>query len=89
MTIHLGHGEEFVLQRLEREKRHGTVELLDAQTCRFTADVYDASEMLPWLRTFLGRIVDLKCSNPLVENMFYEDLRRMDAMYRGDDHAVQ
>ena len=89
MTIHLGHGEEFVLQRLEREKRHGTVELLDAQTCRFTAEVYDASEMLPWLRTFLGRIVDLKCSNPLVENMFYEDLRRMDAMYRGDDHAVQ
>ena len=88
MTIHFGHGEEFVLKRLEREKRHGTVELLDAQTCRFTADVYDASEMLPWLRTFLGRIVDLKCSNPSVENVFYEDLRRMDAMYGGDGHAV-
>lgn len=88
MTIHLGHGEEFVLQRLEREKRHGTVELLDAQTCRFTADVYDASEMLPWLRTFLGRIVDLKCSSPSVENMFYEDLRCMDAMYGGNDDAV-
>lgn len=88
MTIHFGHGEEFVLQRLKREKRHGTVELLDAQTCRFTADVYDASEMLPWLRTFLGRIVDLKCSNPFVENMFYEDLRCMNAMYGGGEHAV-
>ena len=88
MTIHFGHGEEFVLQRLKREKRHGTVELLDAQTCRLTADVYDASEMLPWVRTFLGRIVDLKCSNPFVKNMFYEDLRRMNAMYGGGEHAV-
>ena len=50
ITIHFGPGEEFVLHRLEREKRHGTVELPDAQTYRFTADVYDASEMLPWLR---------------------------------------
>ena len=88
MTIHFGPGEEFVLHRLEREKRHGTVELLDSQTCRFTADVYDASEMLPWLRTFIGRIVDLKCSSQFVVDMFYEDLRRMEAMYGGDDHAV-
>lgn len=88
MTIHFGPGEEFVLHRLEREKRHGTVELLDSQTCRFTADVYDASEMLPWLRTFIGRIVDLKCSSQYVVDMFYADLKRMDAMYGGDDHAV-
>ena len=83
MTIHCGPDEAFVLQRLEREKRHGTVERLDAQTCRFTADVYDASEMLPWLRTFIGRIVELKCSSQSVVDMFYEDLRRMDAMYGG------
>ena len=83
MTIHCGTDEAFVLQRLEREKRHGTVERLDAQTCRFTADVYDASEMLPWLRTFIGRIVELKCSSQSVVDMFYEDLRRMDAMYGG------
>lgn len=88
MTIHFDPGEEFVLHRLEREKRHGTVELLDAQTFRFTADVYDASEMLPWLRTFIGRIVNLKCSSQFVVDMFYEDLRRMEAMYGGDDHAV-
>lgn len=88
MTIHFGPGEEFVLHRLEREKRHGKVELLDSQTCRFTADVYDASEMLPWIRTFIGRIADLKCSSQFVVEMFYEDLQRMEAMYGGDDHAV-
>ena len=88
MTIRFGPGEEYILQRLEREKRHGSVETLDPHTCKFTADVYDASEMLPWLRTFIGRIVDLKCSDPSVVELFYEDLMRMDALYGGDGNAV-
>ena len=66
-----------------------TVELLDSQTCRFSADVYDASEMLPWLRTFIGRIVDLKCSSQYVLDMFREDLARMDALYGGGDDVIQ
>ena len=88
MTVHFGPKEEFILQRLEREKRHGSVELLDAHPCRFTADVYDASEMLPWIRTFIGRIVELKCSNQSVVDLFYEDLTHMDTLYGGDGHAV-
>jgi hypothetical protein len=89
MTVHFDPGEEFVLHRLEREKRHGTVELLDSQTCRFSADVYDASEILPWLRTFIGRIVDLKCSSQYVLDMFQEDLARMDALYGGGNDVIQ
>ena len=77
------------IDRLEREKRHGTVELLDSQTCRFSADVYDASEILPWLRTFIGRIVDLKCSSQYVLDMFQEDLARMDALYGGGNDVIQ
>ena len=89
MTVRFAPGEEYILQRLEREKRHGTVELLDDHTCRFTADVYDAAEMLPWLRTFIGRIEDLRCSNQLVTDTFYDDLKRMYEMYGGDGSAVQ
>jgi len=88
MTIRIGPGEDFIRQRLEREKRHGTVELLDAHTCKFSADVYDASEMLPWLRTFIGRIVNLECSSKYVVETFSEDLRRMDALYGGDGDVV-
>ena len=88
MTIHFGPGEEFILHRLDREKRHGRIEILDDQTCRFIADVYDASEMLPWIRTFIGRIEDLQCSSQFVVNTFYEDLRRMETMYGGDNDAV-
>ena len=45
-------------------------------------------EMLPWLRTFIGRIVDLKCSSQYVLDMFREDLARMDALYGGGDDAI-
>ncbi len=89
MTVRVDPGEDFIVQRLEREKRHGTVEILDDRTCRFTADVYDASELLPWLRTFIGRIVELRCSDPMVTDTFHEDLRRMSALYGGGGDAVQ
>jgi len=89
MTLRFGDDEEFIPQRLEREKRHGHVERIDAHTCRFTADVYDASEMLPWLRTFIGRVADLQCSNPEVTRRFYEDLAQMRRMYGGEEDAVQ
>jgi len=89
MTVSIGPGEEYIVQRLEREKRHGTVERLDAHSCKFTADVYDAAEMLPWLRTFMGRITDLQCSNSYVTDTFFADLERMGALYGGDGGAVQ
>ena len=89
MTIRYSPGEEFIPRRLRREKRHGRVEMLDEQTCRFTADVYDTSEMLPWLRTFTGRILELKCSNPAVTDQFQQDLKRMAELYGGGGDAVQ
>ena len=84
MTICFGPDEDFIPRRLEREKRNGTVEILDDRTCRYSADVYDATELLPWLRTFIGRIVRLECSNPAVTQRFYADLEAMAALYGGD-----
>ena len=46
-------------------------------------------ELLPWIRTFIGRIVSLKSANPEVEKRFYGDLSAMRAMYGGDADAVQ
>lgn len=88
MTIHVDEGEDHIPQRLRREKRNGTVEQVDEYTWRYTADVYDASEMMPWLRTFIWRIVDLKCSDQTVVDTFYADLQEMLRMYGGDGHAV-
>ena len=88
LTLRVEDGEDFIVQRLEREKRCGTVERLDAHSCRFSADVRDAYELLPWLRTFIGRIADLQCSNPLVTETFRKDLAAMAALYGGETDAV-
>ena len=84
MQVHVGEDEGFIVDRLNREKRHGSVEQVDDETWKFTADVYDASEMMPWLRTFIGRIVKLECSNEFVTRIFREDLEKMRSLYGGE-----
>ena len=84
MQVHAGPDEWFIADRLKREKRHGVVEQLNDETWKFTADVYDASEMMPWLRTFIGRIVKLECSNENVTRLFREDLEKMRCLYGGE-----
>lgn len=83
MDIYVGDDEPFILRRLQREKRCGTVTKLDGHTYRFTADVYSAREMVPWLRTFFGRILRLNCTNPEVKRQLAKDLKAMmrDAWY--------
>lgn len=76
-TVRVEPGEEYIVRRLEREKRVGAVERLDSFTYRFTADVYDTMEMLPWIRSFICRIVELKFSNRSAENQFKSDLMQM------------
>lgn len=89
MTVYVDNGEDYVVRRLEREKRGGSLEKIDAHTYCFTANVYDAAEMLPWIRTFIGRIIALRCSNRHVTDTFYNDLETMWRMYGGDGNAIQ
>ena len=87
-TIRVGEDEDYIVRRLEREKRMGKVEKLDEHTYRFTADVYDTSEMVPWIRTFICRIDKMNFSNCAVENKFKSDLEAMYRMYGiGEEEA--
>ncbi len=88
MKIWAEEHEYFIRQRLEREKRCGKVEQIDSNTYLFTADVYDAKELLPWVRTFIGRIVSLECSNSSVTDKFYRELQELSAMYGGEEDVV-
>ena len=80
--------ERHIIGRLEREKRCGAVERIDDTRWRFSADVYDAQEMLPWLRTFTGRIESLSCTNKSVEERFWGDLAVLAELYGGDGDVV-
>ena len=89
MTLRIGENEGYILQRLEREKRCGRIDRPSEHTARFTADVYDAMELMPWLRTFTGRIEKLECSNPAVVERYWSDLKNTLALYGGEIDAVQ
>lgn len=80
-TVHYADDEKHIRNRLEREKRCGTVEHIDNNTSRFTADVFDASEMIPWIRTFICRITDIHFSNIELEEQFKKDIKEMYALY--------
>lgn len=82
MTLRIEEGEEYVIARLNREKKHGVVEQLDARHWRFSIDVSDPLEMLPWIRTFTGRIVDLKSpDDPRVLPRFVAHLKKQLQQY--------
>ena len=89
MVIWVDRGEEYIVRRLEREKRCGKIERTDVNHVKFTADIYDAGEMIPWIRTFTGRIVKLSCSNKAVEKQVFEDFDALKKLYGGDEDAVQ
>lgn len=85
MLIHATKEEYFIVNRLEREKRNGRVEQISPEQYLFVTDVYDATEMLPWIRTFTGRILKLSCSNPEVTEKFKQDLASVYTLYLDDN----
>lgn len=80
-VIGIADDEAYILNRLYREKRCGTVSKVERSKglYSFSADVYDVKEMFPWIRTFLCRIVKLKISDEKMEELFWNNI---DEMYR-------
>ena len=89
--IRIAQEERFALRRLEREKRCGRVEQIDAYHYRYTAEVFDTMEMIPWIRTFISRITRLHFSNRTAENQLKTDWAEMYRMYGigGEEDDIQ
>lgn len=77
--------EDFIVRRLEREKRVGTVTQVDQNTWQFCADLYDLSEIVPWIRTFICRIKEINFSDEQLQKQFLADLRQIYDEYCGED----
>ena len=88
MVIYVANNEKYIIDRLYREKRSGTVARLDSNHYKFTADVYDVMEMTPWIRSFYGRIVSLESSNKELKNKIIDDVNDMVRLYGGDENAL-
>lgn len=77
--------EDYIIRRLEREGRNGKVEKLRRNIYKYTNDVFDTNELTTWIKTFIGRIVELSGDNKKVINLFYDDVMEMAQMYGGNN----
>lgn len=74
--------EQYIVDRLIKEGRGGTVTRIKRNVYQYEIEVFDCNEMLPWVRTFIGRILSFECSAKSVERRFYNDLRAMYRIYQ-------
>ncbi|MGB4984465.1 MAG: WYL domain-containing protein, partial [Erysipelotrichaceae bacterium] len=81
LTLKIKSNEEYVLKRIQREGRNGFVTKIIDDIYIYEIRVYDAREMLPFIRTFIGRIIDFNCSNKQIERIFYSDLKKLYNLY--------
>lgn len=74
--------ENYIVERLQREGRGGIITKIEPNIYQYETEVFDCNEMLPWIRTFIGRILSLQCSSKPIEQRFYRDLQTMYRMYQ-------
>lgn len=75
--------EKHILNRLNREGRGGEAQKVCRNTFLYTGEFFDTNEMLSWVKSFTGRILDLQCSNPIALQKVTADLETMYRMYEG------
>ncbi len=86
MTLFINEkSEDYIITRLEREGRGGKIEKLRRNIYRYSNDVFDTNELTTWIKTFIGRIVELKGDNKKIIKLFYDDVDKMAKMYGGYD----
>lgn len=82
LTLHIDESyEAFILNRLVREGKGGQVRRIAPDTFTYDIDVFDANEMLPWIRSFTGRILGIESDCPKLNQLFQRDLAAMHHMY--------
>lgn len=82
LTLHINEvSEAYILNRLKREGKGGTIRRAAPDTFTYETDVFDANEMLPWIRTFIGRITAIESDCPRLKHLFQRDFSAMYKMY--------
>lgn len=79
--------EVYILKRLEREGRGGIVQKLDKNIYLYTNEVFDINEMMPWIKSFTGRIISVEGTSKPVVDRFNNDMKRMYDMYLGGEQG--
>lgn len=80
--------EQFVVNRLIREGRNGTVTKISGGRYAYDTNLFDANEASPWIKTFIGRIAVFESTNRELQDKFRQDIQRMQEMYGGKNYEA-
>lgn len=82
--------EPHIIERLNREKRCGKLTRVEENTFELELEVFDPMEPMHWIKTFIGRIIKLEGGSEPARKLFFDDIKRMNDMYNGDnDEHIQ
>lgn len=82
LTLSIREGtEDYILNRLKREGHGGLITHTDKDTYTYELSVFDGNEMMPWIRTFTGRIRSFESNNRQLYRKFYGDMHAMAKLY--------
>ena len=93
MIIHINEEtESFIPIRIRKEGKNGTLTKLSNDAYLYENVVFDVNEMFPWLRTFIGRIEDIRFYSlnsemektrelTKIRDKFFDDIDRLYEMY--------
>jgi len=70
--------EAYIIERIKREGRGGELLHIQKNQYLYSVESYDANEIMSWVKTFIGRILAVECTNQSVADKFYAD---MDVLY--------
>ncbi len=89
LTLHIDEQKEkYLIEQIKKENKEGMLNKLSRNTYLFTINVLDANEMVPWIRSFTGRILDIKCTNQEVLSRMIQDIKLMKSYYEEDDYGA-
>lgn len=81
--------EKHILNRLDREGRGGQVMRIRRNVYLYSGTFFDTNEMLSWLKTFTGRILDVQGTNEIAVGKLVNDWERMYRMYCDPESASE
>lgn len=81
VIFHVDDNESYILNRLQREKRQGKIEKLGPTSYKFSITLTDPIEIIPWLRSYIMRIININFEDKEIEQRFLNDFKSMMSLY--------
>lgn len=78
--------EPYIIERLRREGRGGELMRIRENEYLYSGSFYDTNELLSWIKSFTGRVLDIQGSNRFCIDKITRDWDKMYEMYCEKEH---